>query len=78
VRTSTQDYGVSKVTVLLSESEFARLDAFCEEKGYKKSTLVARLIRDYLDSLQFPNQEELPLDSASRTSPRRARTRVGS
>ena len=68
---------MSKVTVLLSESEFARLDAFCEEKGYKKSTLVARLIRDYLDSLQFPSQEELPLDSTLRTSLKRSRTREG-
>ena len=39
----------TKVSVLLSDEEYARLDQFCRDKGYKKSTLVARLIRQYLD-----------------------------
>ena len=52
-----------KVTVLLSSSEFARLDAYCDEHGFKKSTLIARLIREYLDVPQFPRQEVLPLDN---------------
>ena len=38
-----------KITVLLTDEEFARFDAYCRERGYKKSTLIARLIRQYLD-----------------------------
>lgn len=41
--------GPSKVTVLLSDDEAARLDGYCRERGFKKSTLIARLVRQYLD-----------------------------
>ena len=43
----------ARVTVLLSREEFERLDAYCVRFGHKKSTLTARLIRDFL------NQQEL-------------------
>jgi len=66
---------MSKVTVLLSSSEFARLDAYCEEHGFKKSTLIARLIREHLDVQQFPRQEVLPLDTNRLKQVARARTR---
>jgi hypothetical protein len=39
-----------KVTVLLADDEFDRFDAYCEERGFKKSTLIARLVRDLLDT----------------------------
>ncbi len=39
-----------QITVLLDHAEFERFKLFCEEQGYKKSTLIARLIRDYLNS----------------------------
>jgi hypothetical protein len=39
----------TKVTVLLSNEEFERLDNYCRDRGFKKSTLIARLIRQYLD-----------------------------
>lgn len=39
----------AKITVLLDDEEFARFDAYCRERGYKKSTLIARLIRQFLD-----------------------------
>ena len=39
----------TKITVLLSDEEFDRFDSYCRERGYKKSTLIARLIRQYLD-----------------------------
>jgi hypothetical protein len=42
------------VTVLLSEDQFSRFTAFCDSKGYKKSTLIVRLIREYLDSEGAP------------------------
>ena len=38
-----------KITVLMEETEFERFDSYCRERGYKKSTLIARLIRQYLD-----------------------------
>ena len=38
-----------KISVLLDSKEFNRFDAYCHERGYKKSTLIARLIRDHLD-----------------------------
>lgn len=52
----------SKVTVLLDPEEFERFEAFCVARGHKKSTLVARLIREHLDSEGFRSQRELPLD----------------
>jgi len=52
---------MSKVTVLLTDTEFARLDSYCFDRGYKKSTLIARLIRDHLDRESFPEQQALPL-----------------
>lgn len=39
----------TKVTVLLSDDEFDRLDNYCRDRGFKKSTLIARLVRQYLD-----------------------------
>ncbi len=39
----------TKVTVLLSDEEFDRLDNYCRDRGFKKSTLIARLVRQYLD-----------------------------
>jgi hypothetical protein len=39
----------TKITVLLSDEEFDRFDNYCRERGYKKSTLISRLIRQYLD-----------------------------
>jgi hypothetical protein len=42
-----------KITVLLKPGEFSRFDAYCEEMGYKKSPLIARLIREYLNHEGF-------------------------
>lgn len=39
----------TKVTVLLNDEEFDRFDRYCQERGFKKSTLIARLIRQYLE-----------------------------
>lgn len=41
-----------RLTVLLKPQEAERLDAYCEESGHKKSTLIARLIRDHLDAAE--------------------------
>lgn len=50
------------MTVLLSMEEFHRLDAYCRKNAFKKSTLIARLVRDHLDSEGFAVQPDLPLD----------------
>ena len=46
----------SKITVLLTDEEFDRFDSYCRERGYKKSTLIARLIRQYLDLEGYGSQ----------------------
>lgn len=60
-----------KVTVLLEEAQFRRLDAYCRKGGFKKSTLIARLIRDHLDAEAFQLQGELPLNTPSSPAPMR-------
>lgn len=55
-----------QVTVLLEPQEDRRFSAYCEEKGFKKSTLIARLVRDHLDNEGFQSQGEL-FRGASRT-----------
>ncbi len=40
----------SRITVLLDTEEFERFDRYCEAQGFKKSTLIARLIREHLNS----------------------------
>lgn len=37
-----------RITVLLEEEIDAQFTAFCRSKGFKKSTLAARLIREHL------------------------------
>jgi len=63
----SQDQRLRKVTVLLEEQEFQRFDAYCEERGFKKSTLAARLIREHLDEKAFNPQRRLPLPSVTST-----------
>ena len=55
-----------QVTVLLDLQEHHRFNAYCNERGFKKSTLIARLIRDHLDEEGYRLQRTLPLiNSAS-------------
>ncbi|HEY8668748.1 MAG TPA: hypothetical protein VIL86_19025, partial [Tepidisphaeraceae bacterium] len=49
---------VPTAEVGLTDEEFDRLDAYCRERGYKKSTLLARLIRQYLDLEGFQTVRE--------------------
>ena len=55
----------SKITVLLDPEEFGRFEAYCESQGFKKSTLIARLIREHLDAARYQVQRTLPLPEAS-------------
>lgn len=47
----------SKVSVLLARSEYLRFDAYCTSKGFKKSTLIARLVREHLAAEKFQMQQ---------------------
>jgi hypothetical protein len=48
-----------KISVLLSDAEDQRFDAYCHDKGFKKSTLVVRLIREHLDKEGYGAQGSL-------------------
>lgn len=68
---------VPKISVLLTDAEDERFDAYCREKGFKKSTLAARLIREHLDREGFAAQRSLSLGSGNPTLGREAARRVG-
>lgn len=40
---------LKKISVVCSEEEYSRFDAYCSRTGHKKSTLIVRLIREHLD-----------------------------
>ena len=44
---------VARVQVLLQPGEAERFERFCQMQGHKKSTLIARLIREHLDREEF-------------------------
>jgi len=46
---SAADPSFARVQVLLPLDDADRFNAYCSKHGYKKSTLIARLVRDYLD-----------------------------
>jgi hypothetical protein len=48
-----------KVSVLLDPGEADRFDTYCKSQGFKKSTLVARLIREHMDREGFAAQPSL-------------------
>jgi metal-responsive CopG/Arc/MetJ family transcriptional regulator len=39
-----------KITVLLEESQFERFDTYCDKNGHKKSSLICKLIGDFLEA----------------------------
>lgn len=53
-----------KVSVVLPAEEFERFDSYCAEKGFKKSTLIVRLIREHMASEGYWTQARLPLGEA--------------
>ena len=62
-----------RINVLLPPAEADRLARYCQERGFKKSTLIARLVREYLDREAFPEQPTLfdaPVQARPRRSPR--------
>ncbi len=59
----------NQVSVLLDQSEYDRFSAYCAEHGFKKSTLIARLIRDHLNREGFDPQRQLPLNTRDAGGP---------
>jgi hypothetical protein len=49
---------VFRVQVLLQPGEADRFERFCQQRGHKKSTLIARLIREHLDREEFETRPE--------------------
>lgn len=49
----------ARLQVLLDADEAERFESYCTEYGFKKSTLVARLIREHLDREGYPGQRVL-------------------
>lgn len=47
-----------RIQVLMNRPEAERFEQFCATRGHKKSTLIARLVRDYLDREGFEAQGE--------------------
>ena len=48
-----------RVQVLLTEDEAARFERYCHDHGHKKSTLLVRLLREFLDREGYPDQRSL-------------------
>jgi len=55
----------NRITVLLDPGEYERFRAYCADRGFKKSTLVARLIKQHLDKEGFRLQNSLPFVAAT-------------
>ncbi len=51
--------GRNQVTVLLDDPDEERFSAYCAQRGFKKSTLIVRLIREHLDREGFALQPTL-------------------
>jgi len=48
-----------RIQVLVPPDEAERFDSYCRERGFKKSTLIARLIREHLDAERYWPQKRL-------------------
>ncbi len=55
-----------KISVLLEPDEYDRFEGFCRDRGYKKSTLISKLIRDLLESENYASQRPLFSDEQLR------------
>lgn len=49
----------ARIQVLLSPEEAERFESYCRERGHKKSTLIARLVREFLDREGYSVQGNL-------------------
>ena len=63
----------TRVTVLLDSDEFTRLERYCVSRRFKKSTPIARLVREHLDAEKIDMQHELPFGGVDNTRAARHR-----
>ena len=52
---------MAKISVLTERCRRRTFTAYCQEKGFKKSTLTSRLIREHLDREGYASQRQLAL-----------------
>jgi len=57
---------VARVQVLLPSDDAKRFNAYCQRLGFKKSTLIARLVREHLDLEAGRRAAELPNEKRTR------------
>lgn len=56
-----------RITVILTNAEGEAFDAYCDANGFKKSTLISRLIREHMENIGFKYQPSLfPRSSTKR------------
>lgn len=48
-----------RITVILTEAEGEAFEAYCDANGFKKSTLISRLIREHIENSGFKYQPSL-------------------
>lgn len=60
MRTKLQSRAIiMRITVLMNEDESKVFEAYCLHHGFKKSTLINRLIREHIENTGFTLQREL-------------------
>jgi len=68
-----------KISVVLSATELGRFNSYCTDRGYKKSTLIRRLIREHLEREKYPAADDHDatsvLNHRHATAQRRGRSR---
>lgn len=57
---------VVRVQVLMPPEDAGRFERFCARRGHKKSTLIARLIREHLDREEAAPDRSLLQDGVAR------------
>lgn len=56
----------ARIQVLMPACEAEQFEAYCRDKGHKKSTLIARLVREHLAREGFAVQTTMTLDAPRR------------
>lgn len=51
--------GPARIQVLMPPEDADRFEEYCRERGFKKSTLIVRLVREHLEHENFKPQHEL-------------------
>lgn len=57
--TRATEHRQHRISVILDQDLGRRFEAYCDERGHKKSTLIARLIREHLEHEHFQAQDSL-------------------